>query len=75
MIQKRIIFGQFLVKMERDIKIWYYLAHTATAPMLKGYKIYFNPLLFLECNKEMIALFKHEIYHIMYGHHERGEQK
>ena len=67
-------FGQFLVKIERDIKYditW----PLATVPMLKGYKIYFNPLLFLECNKrEMIALFKHEIYHIMYGHHERERE-
>jgi predicted metal-dependent peptidase len=64
-------FGQFLVKVQRDIRYditW----PLATIPHLQGYKIYFNPLLFLECNKrEMIALFKHEIYHIMYGHHER----
>ncbi|ASW43218.1 vWA domain-containing protein [Clostridium isatidis] len=67
-------FGQFLVKIERGIKYditW----PLATVPMLKGFKLYFNPLLFLECNKrEMVALFKHEIYHIMYGHHEREKE-
>lgn len=34
--------------------------------------MYFNPFLFLQCSKkEMAALIKHEIYHIMYSHYER----
>ena len=64
-------FGQFLVKIERSIRFnitW----PLATVPKMQGFKMYFNPLLLLECDKrEMQALFKHEIYHIMYGHHER----
>lgn len=67
-------FGQFLVKIERKIKYditW----PLATIPMMQGFKMYFNPLLYLVCNKtEMIALFKHEIYHIMYGHHQRERE-
>lgn len=64
-------FGQFLVRIERNINFnisW----PLATVPRMQGFKMYFNPLLFLSCDKrEMQALFKHEIYHIMYGHHER----
>ena len=64
-------FGQFLVRIEREIKFnitW----PLATVPKMQGFKMYFNPILFLNCDKkEMKALFKHEIYHIMYGHHER----
>lgn len=64
-------FGQFLVRIERSIKLditW----PLATVPKMQGFKMYFNPILFLTCDKrEMQALFKHEIYHIMYGHHER----
>ena len=64
-------FGQFLVRIERSIRFnitW----PLATIPKIRGFKMYFNPLLFLSCDKrEMQALFKHEIYHIMYGHHER----
>lgn len=64
-------FGQFLVKIERSIRFnitW----PLATVPKMQGFKMYFNPILFLMCNKkEMQALFKHEVYHIMYGHHQR----
>lgn len=64
-------FGQFLVRIERSIRFnikW----PLATVPKMQGFKMYFNPLLFLYCDKrEMQALFKHEIYHIMYGHYER----
>ncbi|MDV4152496.1 VWA-like domain-containing protein [Clostridium sp. AL.422] len=64
-------FGQFLVRIERNIRLnitW----PLATVPKMQGFRMYFNPLLFLSCDKrEMQALFKHEIYHIMYGHHER----
>lgn len=64
-------FGQFLVRIERSIRFnitW----PLATVPKMQGFKMYFNPVLFLYYDKrEMQALFKHEIYHIMYGHHER----
>ncbi len=64
-------FGQFMVRIERSIRFnitW----PLATIPKMQGFRMYFNPLLFLACDKrEMQALFKHEIYHIMYGHHER----
>lgn len=67
-------FGQFLVRLERAMRFditW----PLATVPKHEGYKMYFNPRLFLECNEaEMTALFKHEIYHIMYGHHEREKE-
>lgn len=67
-------FGQFLVRLERAMRFditW----PLATVPKHEGYKMYFNPRLFLECNEaEMAALFKHEIYHIMYGHHEREKE-
>ena len=67
-------FGQFLVRLERYMRFditW----PLATVPKYEGYKMYFNPRLFLECNEsEMAALLKHEIYHIMYGHHEREKE-
>lgn len=67
-------FGQFLVKIERSIRLnitW----PLATIPKMQGFKMYFNPVLFLMCDKkEMQALFKHEIYHIMYGHHKRERE-
>lgn len=64
-------FGQFLIQVKRNIKIditW----PIATEPRVSGFNMYFNPILFLQCElKEMQALFKHEIYHIMLGHYER----
>ncbi|MGL5085804.1 MAG: vWA domain-containing protein [Clostridium sp.] len=67
-------FGQFMIKIKRDIKLditW----PLATVPKLDGFTMYFNPILFLMCNKnEMGALFKHEIYHIMYSHYDREKE-
>ena len=64
-------FGQFLVRIERELK-FSITGPLATIPKMQGFKMYFNPILFLNCDKkEMKALLKHEIYHIMYGHHER----
>ncbi|MBX7309854.1 hypothetical protein K4H43_01745 [Clostridium chauvoei] len=63
-------FGQFMTKIKREIRldITYPLA---TIPQMEGFKMYFNPILFLMYDKkEMNALFKHEIYHIMYNHYE-----
>ncbi|AYE34934.1 vWA domain-containing protein [Clostridium septicum] len=67
-------FGQFMVKIKRDIRldITYPLA---TIPQFDGFKMFFNPLLFLNYDKkEMCALFKHEIYHIMYNHYEEEKK-
>lgn len=66
-------FGQFLIKVKRgvrrDIK-----APIGTIPNESTYNMYFNPELFLKYSKdEMIALIKHEIYHIMYNHYERSK--
>ena len=64
-------FGSFMIKIERAIRLditW----PLATIPRLNGFLMYFNPVLFLKFEKkEMAALFKHEIYHMMYSHYER----
>lgn len=64
-------FGSFMLKIERGIRLditW----PLATIPKLDGFIMYFNPILFLQNDKkEMAALFKHEIYHMMYFHYER----
>ena len=66
-------FGTFMLRFERGVRLdisW----PIATVPINSGFEMYFNPLLFLEyTKKEMISLFKHEIYHIMYSHYERTE--
>lgn len=67
-------FGQFMINIKRDIKLditW----PIATIPKIDGFVMYFNPILFLMCDKkEMGALFKHEIYHIMYSHYDREKE-
>lgn len=67
-------FGRFMIKIERDIRVnitW----PISTIPKSNGFLMYFNPLLFLQnTKKEMVALFKHEIYHMMYSHYERVDQ-
>ena len=67
-------FGNFMVKVDRDIKLdisW----PLATVPTIDGFKMYFNPILFLNNSmREMVALFKHEIYHIMFNHYEREKE-
>lgn len=67
-------FGQFMIKIKRDIRVditW----PVATVPKLDGFEMYFNPILFLMCDKkEMGALFKHEVYHIMYCHYDREKE-
>lgn len=64
-------FGAFMIRIEREIRFditW----PLATVPKVSGFLMYFNPLLFLKYDKkEMAALFKHEIYHIMYSHYKR----
>lgn len=64
-------FGTFMLKIERGVKLDIYWP-IATKPKNDGFTMYFNPILFLQfTKKEMISLFKHEIYHIMYQHYER----
>jgi predicted metal-dependent peptidase len=67
-------FGTFMLKIERNIRLdisW----PLSTLPRMNGFIMYFNPILFLQLDKkEMMALFKHEIYHIMYSHYERVNQ-
>ena len=67
-------FGQFMLNVKRglrlDIKV-----PIATIPKRDGFNMYFNPVLFLNCTKkEMAALIKHEIYHIMNLHYEREKE-
>ncbi|MEG1482406.1 vWA domain-containing protein [Clostridium sp.] len=64
-------FGNFMLKIDREIKLD--ITHPlGTIPTMNGFKMFFNPLLFLNNSKrEMGALFKHEIYHIMFNHYER----
>ena len=65
-------FGIFMLKVERDIRIDITSA-IVTIPTMNAFKMYYNPILFLTFNeKEMGAVFKHEIYHIMYFHYERA---
>lgn len=67
-------FGMFMLRVERGVRLdisW----PISTIPTSTGFEMYFNPILFLQYSKkEMIALFKHEIYHIMYFHYERAKK-
>jgi predicted metal-dependent peptidase len=66
-----IFFGQFMLRVKRSINI-NLTVPIATIPKRDGFNMYFNPFFFLNCTKrEMAALFKHEIYHIMNSHFER----
>jgi len=66
-------FGQFLLRVKRNIRID--MEYTiGTIPKLDGFNMYFNPYLFLIYDKrEMSALLKHEIYHIMNSHFQRAK--
>jgi len=69
-----VFFGQFMLRVRRDISI-NLTVPIATIPRRDSFNMYFNPFLFLECSKkEMAALFKHEIYHIMNSHFEREKK-
>lgn len=64
-------FGSFMLRIKREIN-FSLSCPLATIPKGTEFVMYFNPKLFLECSlKEMGALFKHEIYHIMFSHYER----
>ncbi|MPQ44820.1 VWA-like domain-containing protein [Clostridium tarantellae] len=64
-------FGQFLIQVKREINFninW----PLATKPEMGQFIMYFNPVILLECNlKEIQALLKHEVYHIIMSHYER----
>ena len=67
-------FGQFMLRVKREIRLDIKVP-IATIPKHDGFNMYFNPVLFLNCSKkEMAALLKHEIYHIMNLHYEREKQ-
>ena len=67
-------FGQFMLRIRRGINI-NITVPISTIPKSDGFNMYFNPFLFLNCSKkEMAALFKHEIYHIMNSHFEREKK-
>ena len=69
-----VFFGQFMLRVIRDINI-NLTVPIATIPKRNNFIMYFNPFLFLQCTKkEMAALFKHEIYHIMNSHFEREKK-
>lgn len=66
-------FALFTMQMKRAIKLDLPTAVGNTASMTH-FTIYFNPYIFLQCSlKEMKALLKHEVYHIMYNHLKRVE--
>lgn len=65
-------FGLFLIQIKREIN---FRLPTAIETKLSGtyFIMYFNPTIFVECTlKEMQALIKHEIYHIMSRHYARA---
>lgn len=67
-------FGQFMLRVKREIRMDIKVP-IATIPKRDGFNMYFNPIFFLNCTiKEMAALLKHEIYHIMNLHFEREKQ-
>ena len=69
-----VFFGQFMLRVIRDINI-NLTVPIATIPKRNNFIMYFNPFLLLQCTKkEMAALFKHEIYHIMNSHFEREKK-
>lgn len=67
-------FGQFMLSVRRKIRLDIKVP-IATIPKRDGFNMYFNPIFFLNCTqKEMAALLKHEIYHIINLHFEREKQ-
>lgn len=66
-------FALFFLQMQRSV---HYKLSAAVESKLteEGFTMYFNPEQFLECTlKEMQALIKHEIYHIMSMHYIRAK--
>lgn len=67
-------FGNFMIKTKKQVSFnieW----PIVTQATIGGFKMKFNPLIILTCTQnEVIALLKHEIYHIMYGHYIRDKE-
>ncbi|WP_426348415.1 VWA-like domain-containing protein [Alloiococcus sp. CFN-8] len=64
-------FGFFLMQMKREVSNRC-RAPLAVMPKSHGYILYINPRSLLICSSDEIkALLKHEIYHIIFGHHRR----
>lgn len=64
-------FGLFTMQMKRNIN-FNTVSALGTTVSLSNFILHFNPTIFLQCSlKEMRALIKHEIYHIMFGHFKR----
>lgn len=65
-------FAMFIIQMKREIRLDLPTAIT-TIPKGAYFTMYFNPIIFLECTlKEMQALIKHEVYHILSLHYIRA---
>lgn len=67
-------FGLFFIQLKREMN---FKISTAVETKLSGtyFTMYFNPCVFLECTlKEMQALIKHDIYHIMSKHYIRARK-
>ncbi|WML35190.1 VWA-like domain-containing protein [Clostridium sp. OS1-26] len=66
-------FALFTMQMKREIRLDLPTA-VGNAASMSYFTIYFNPYIFLQCSlKEMKALLKHEVYHIMYNHLKRAK--
>lgn len=66
-------YGYFLLQMSREIK-YDITSPTAVNFKLSKYVIYFNPYIFLNLTEEqMKSTIKHEIYHILSFHLNRGK--
>ncbi len=64
-------FGYFIMQMKREVSNRC-KAPLAVMPKSDGYILYINPRSLLNCSTDEIkALLKHEIYHIIFGHHRR----
>ncbi len=64
-------FGYFLLQMKREVSDRC-KAPLAVMPKRDGYMLYINPRSLLNCSRDEVkALLKHEIYHIIFGHHRR----
>lgn len=66
-------FAYFFIQMKRKIDIYLSVPCQSTISY-SGFIMHFNPIIFLKHNEhEMQALIKHEIYHIISGHHRRSK--
>lgn len=67
-------FGLFTMQMRRTIN-YKIPSALGTTVSLSYFTLHFNPSIFVQCSlKEMRALIKHEIYHIMFGHLKRHKE-